>query len=90
MVKNSPASVGDARAMGLIPGSGRSLGIENESTHHYSCLEGSMNRGAWQTKVHGVTKSQTPLSTARELYSILCNNLYQKKYEKKRYVYVYN
>ena len=28
MVRNSPASVGDARAMGLIPGSGRSLGVE--------------------------------------------------------------
>ena len=90
MVKKSPASVGDARAMGLIPESGRSLGVENGSTHHYSCLESSMNRGAWQTKVHGVTKSQTQLSTTRELYSILCNNLYQKKYEKKRYVYVYN
>ena len=28
----------------------------------YSCLENSMDRGAWQTTVHGVTKSQTRLS----------------------------
>ena len=26
---------------------------------HYSCLENSMDRGAWQATVHGVTKSQT-------------------------------
>ena len=28
----------------------------------YSCLENSMNRGAWQTTVHGVAKSWTPMS----------------------------
>ena len=28
----------------------------------YSCLENSMNRGAWQAIVHGVAKSQTQLS----------------------------
>ena len=28
---------------------------------HYSCLENSMDRGAWQVTVHGVTKSQTQL-----------------------------
>ena len=28
----------------------------------YSCLENSMDRGAWQTTVHGVTKSRTQLS----------------------------
>ena len=25
----------------------------------YCCLENSMDRGAWQTEVHGVTKSRT-------------------------------
>ena len=29
----------------------------------YSCLKNSMDRGAWQTTVHGVAKSQTGLST---------------------------
>ena len=28
----------------------------------YSCLENSMDRGAWQATVHGFTKSQTQLS----------------------------
>ena len=32
----------------------------------YSCLENSMDRGAWQAIVHGVTKSRTQLSF--ELY----------------------
>ena len=29
----------------------------------YSCLANSMDRGAWQATVHGVTKSRTQLST---------------------------
>jgi len=46
----------------LIPGSGRSPGGGNGSPFQYSCLENSMDRGAWQATVHGVTKSQTQLS----------------------------
>ena len=30
---------------------------------HYSCLKNTMNRGAWQAIVHGVTKSWTSLSS---------------------------
>ena len=45
-----------------IPGSGRSLGEENSNPLQYSCLENSMDRGAWWATVHGVTKSQTRLS----------------------------
>ena len=47
VVKNSPANVGDIRDVGSIPGSGR------------SCLDNSMDRGAWWATVHGVAKSQT-------------------------------
>ena len=47
---------------GLIPGLGRSPGEGNDYPLQYSCLENSMDRGAWQTTVHGVTKSQTQLS----------------------------
>ena len=90
VVKNSPANAGDERDVDLIPESGRSLGGGHGNPLQYSCQENPMDRGAWRATVHGVTKSQTQLSTTRELYSILCNNLYQKKYEKKRYVYVYN
>ena len=45
----------------LIPGSGRSSGGGNSYPLHYSCLENSTDRGAWQTTVLGVTKSQTQL-----------------------------
>ena len=53
MVKNPPANAGDVSS---IPGSGRSLRVGNDNPFQYSCLENSMNRGAWQAKVHGVTK----------------------------------
>ena len=35
---------------------------ENGNALQYSCLEYSMDRGAWQTVVHGVTKSWTLLT----------------------------
>ena len=38
---------------GSSPGSGISPG-EGASQLQYSCLENSMNRGAWWAKVHGV------------------------------------
>ena len=47
---------------GLIPGSGRSPGEENGNPLQYSCLENSMDGGAWRATVHGVTKSQIRLS----------------------------
>ena len=47
---------GDA---GSIPESERFPGEENGNPLQYSCLENPMDRGAWWTKVHGVTKSQT-------------------------------
>ena len=50
VVKNLPASVG---GMGLIPGE------RNGNPLQYSCLENSMNRGAWRATVHGVAKSWT-------------------------------
>ena len=61
MVENPPEKAGDPRDMGLIPGSGRSPGEWNGNPLQYSCLENSMNRGAWQATVHRVTKSQTGL-----------------------------
>ena len=43
----------------MIPRSGRSSGEGNGHLLQYSCLENSMDQGAWQTIVHGVTKSWT-------------------------------
>ena len=59
MVKNLPASAGDARDEGLISGSERSPGGGNGNLFQYSCLENSMDRGAWWVTVHEVAKSQT-------------------------------
>ena len=52
--KDSACNAGD---LSLIPGSGRSSGGENGYSLQYSCLGNSMDRGAWQTTVHGVAKS---------------------------------
>ena len=57
VVKNLPGNAGDTRDLGLIPGSGRSPGIGNGKPLRYSCLENSMDRGAWWATVHGVAKS---------------------------------
>ena len=59
-IKNLPANAGD---VALIPGSGISPGRGNGNLLQYSCLENSMDRGAWWATVYGVTKSQTQLST---------------------------
>ena len=57
MVKNPPADAEVARDVGSIPGSGRSPGGGHANTLQYSCLENSMDRGAW-----GAAKHQTELS----------------------------
>ena len=54
--KNPPAIAEDAGDMVSITGSGRSPGEGNGSPLQYSCLENSMDRGAWRATVHGVTK----------------------------------
>ena len=58
-VKRLPAISGD---LDSIPEAGRSPGEENGNPLQYSCLENSMDRGAWWTTVHGVAKSRTRLS----------------------------
>ena len=50
-------SVCNAEDPGLIPGSEKSPGEGNGYPLQYSCLENSMDRGAWWATVHGVTKS---------------------------------
>ena len=50
-LKNSPASAGDTRDTGLIPGSERSPGVENSNPLQYSCPGNSTDRGAWRATV---------------------------------------
>ena len=47
MVKNPPANAGDTGDLGSITGLGRSPGVGNGNPLQYSCLENSMDRGAW-------------------------------------------
>ena len=49
----------NARDLGSILGSGKSPGGKHGYPLQYACLKNSMNRGAWQVTVHGITKSQT-------------------------------
>ena len=69
VVKNLPATPGDIRYAGLLPGSGRSPGEGNGNSLQYACLENPMDRGAWQATVHGVTRVGHDLATKeREKY----------------------
>ena len=68
MIKNPPASVGDAGDMGSIPGLGRSPGIENDNPLQYCCLENSMDREAWRARVHWVANNQTQCMHAHIVY----------------------
>ena len=56
---NDKKSAWSAGGLGSIPGSGKSTGKGNGYPLQYSCLEISMNGGAWRAIVHGVVKSQT-------------------------------
>ena len=58
-IKNLPANAGDVRDLGSIPGSGRAPGKGHGDSLQYSCLENSMDRGAWWALVHRVSKCWT-------------------------------
>ena len=59
LVKNPPAYTRDTRDVGSVTGSGRSPGGGNGNPLQYSCLENSVDRGAWWATVHGVANSRT-------------------------------
>ena len=62
VVNNPSVNAGDSGDTVSIPGSGGSPGEGNVNPLQYSCLENTMDRGAWWATVHGVTKNRTPLS----------------------------
>ena len=57
--KESACNAGD---LSSIPGSERFPGEGNGNSLQYSCLENSLDRGAWWATVHGVAKNRTQLS----------------------------
>ena len=72
MVKNQLAKAGDARDVGLVPGSGRSPGGGQSNPLQHFRLENPMDRGAWWTTVHRVAGSAITqrLSTYSKNYTI--------------------
>ena len=56
MVKNPPANAGDP---GSNPGLGRLPKEGNGYPLQYSCLENSMDKGAWRATFHEVAESDT-------------------------------
>ena len=62
VVKNLPANAGDTRDRDSIHRSGRFPGVGNGNLLKYSCLENSMGKGVWQSRVHETAESQTLLS----------------------------
>ena len=61
--KESACSAGD---LGLIPGLGRSPRGGHGNSLQYSCLENSMDRGAWWATVNGVTQLDTTEVTKQQ------------------------
>ena len=61
VVKIPPASAGDIREIGSIPGLERPPGGGHGTLLQYSYLENPMDRGALQATVHRVTQSWTRL-----------------------------
>jgi len=72
---NSKLSTCNAGDLGSSPESGRSPVERNGYTLQYSCLENSMDRGAWQAVVQGVAESdmteQLTLSLSHPVSSLI-------------------
>ena len=66
---SSKESTCNAEDYDLIPGSGRSPGGVHGNPLQYSCLENSMDRGAWWATVHRVTESYTTESTEHSTHT---------------------
>ena len=58
LVKNPPAHAEDTTDVSSTSVLGRFPGEGNGNPLQYSCLENSMDKGAWRATAHGVTKSQ--------------------------------
>ena len=65
-----PTEAGNRRDLCRIPGSGKYPRGGNDNPLQCSCLENSMDRGAWQATVHGLTKSQSQLNDLALTYSL--------------------
>ena len=64
VVKNLPANAGNTRDVGSVLRSGRSSGVGNDNRLQYSCLENSMDRGAWRAIVQEFANRWIQLSSS--------------------------
>ena len=76
LVKNLPTSAGETGDSSLIPGLGSSPGGGNGNPLQCSCLENSMDRGAWWAAIYGVTKSWTQQHVHAHSQCVLIGNHY--------------
>ena len=67
MVKHLPASAGDVRGLGSVPGLGRSRAGGHGNRLQHSCLQNPMDRGAWRAAVQG---SRLSTHAAAAVYSL--------------------
>ena len=63
LIAESVKSLPAMQETGSIPGLGRSSGEENGNPLRYSHLENPMDRGAWQSTVHGIARAGHDLVT---------------------------
>ena len=63
------ANAGDVKDVSLVPGLGRSPGGRCGNPLQYSCLENSMDGGAWWATVHGVQRVGHDWSNLAHSYS---------------------
>ena len=68
--RESACNAGD---LGQIPGLERTPGEGKGYSLQYSCLEKPMDRGDWQTTVHGVAKSRTQLTDFPFIHKYVCS-----------------
>ena len=73
----------NAGDLGSVPGSGRCPGEGNGYPLQYSCLENSMDRGAWQGHKELDTTEQLSPSLSLRLFSVW---VLKKKTKKQKYV----
>ena len=77
VVKNLPDNAGDTRALGSIPGSGRSPGGGSGNPLPCSCLGNPMDRGAWWAQRIGhdwaTAAAAAAAAKSRQLCPTLCN-----------------
>ena len=66
---NLSANAGNTRDSGLIPESGNSPGGGHGNPLQSSCLENSMDRGAWRAAGHGIAENQTLIDLGHTLWS---------------------